>query len=194
MDTIETSGGAKPEIVVSWVRLDVPGAETASLTRTAEGWALSGTVVVAENEVPASLEYAVRCTPAWQTLGATVRGRAGLRSFHLVVEHESGVWRLNGAVVPDVEGAEDIDLAFTPSTNLLPIRRLALRPGSREKVVSAWLRYPELDLVALGQFYTRVSETEIHYESPGVTGTLHLHRSGFVREYPTLWRMVAVAG
>jgi hypothetical protein len=184
----------QPQIVVSWVRLDVPGAETASLTRTAEGWRLDGTVVVTENEIPASLEYVVRCTPAWQTISATVRGRAGLRSFSLVVEHERDSWRLNGAVVPAVEGAADVDLAFTPSTNLLPIRRLGLRPGSREKVVSAWLRYPELDLVPLEQFYTRRSETELYYESPGVNGTIVLHPSGFAREYPTLWRMVATAG
>ena len=184
----------KPEIVVSWVRLDVPGAETASLTRTTEGWRILGTVVVTENESPASLEYIVRCTPVWQTLNATVRGRVGLRSFKVVVEHERGIWRLNSSVVPAVEGAADVDLAFTPSTNLLPLRRLALRPGAREKVVSAWLRYPELDLVPLEQFYTRMSEMELHYESPGVTGTILLHPSGFAREYPGLWRLVAAAG
>ena len=123
----------KPEIVVSWVRLDVPGAETASLTRTAEGWRLRGTVVVTENESPASLEYIVRWVRPYGKRSTTVRGRVGLRSFKVVVEHERGVWRLNSSVVPAVEGATDVDLAFTPSTNLLPLRRLGLRPGAQRR-------------------------------------------------------------
>ena len=61
--------------------------------------------------------------------------------------------------------------------------------------MSAWLRYPELDLVPLEQVArTRMSETELHYESPDVTGTILLHPSGFAREYPGLWRLVAAAG
>jgi hypothetical protein len=95
--------------------------------------------------------------------------------------------------VAGLTAAVDLDLAFTPATNLLPIRRLRLAPGSAERVVSAWLRYPGLDLVPLAQTYARVSEEEVRYSSPshGLTTSLRLHPSGFPREYPGLWRLVA---
>jgi hypothetical protein len=37
----------------------------------------------------------------------------------------SGVWRLNDLEISGLDECVDLDLGFTPATNLLPIRRLA---------------------------------------------------------------------
>ena len=42
----------------------------------------------------------------------------------------AGVWTLDGAAVSGLEACVDLDLGFTPATNLLQIRRLALALGS----------------------------------------------------------------
>jgi hypothetical protein len=39
------------------------------------------------------------------------------------------------------EGCLDIDLGFSPSTNLLPIRRLTLAVGEAATVRAAWLPF-----------------------------------------------------
>jgi hypothetical protein len=42
----------------------------------------------------------------------------------------------NGAAVSAVEGCIDIDLKYSPSTNLLPIRRLNLAIGESAEVTT----------------------------------------------------------
>ena len=66
-----------------------------------------------------------------------------------------GRWSRDAAPLPGVEGALDVDLGFTPATNTLPIRRLALAVGETRPVRSAWLRFPGLRLEPLEQTYTR---------------------------------------
>ena len=65
-------------------------------------------------------------------------------------------WRLNGRECPVVAGCIDIDLAFSPSTNMLPIRRLNLAIGQEAKVRAAWLRFPGFNLEPLEQLYRRI--------------------------------------
>ncbi len=97
---------------------------------------------------------------------------------------------MNGAPVAAVAGCIDVDLSFTPATNLLPIRRLGLPIGSSAPVAAAWLRFPELDLQRLDQVYTRAAEGRYEYSSAGGSfrATLQVAASGFVTDYPGLWR------
>ena len=68
-----------------------------------------------------------------------------------------GVWRTSGQELPGLGGCTDIDLAITPATNTLPIRRLDLDIGSSELVVAAWVKFPELIVQPLSQRYTRLA-------------------------------------
>ena len=52
-------------------------------------------------------------------------------------------WLLNNEPVPSARGCLDIDLNFSPSTNLLPVRRLNLTVGHEATVRAAWLRRPD---------------------------------------------------
>ena len=55
----------------------------------------------------------------------------GDRPVEIVLSIDSsGQWRLNGTQQPQVSGCIDLDLNFSPSTNLLPIRRLGLAAAS----------------------------------------------------------------
>jgi hypothetical protein len=93
--------------------------------------------------------------------------------------------------VPDLSGTVDIELGFTPATNTLPIRRLALEIGESARVRSAWLRFPELRLEPLEQMYTRQAERRFRYRSL-VDGELFVARLdtdmfGWVVRYEGLW-------
>jgi hypothetical protein len=97
-------------------------------------------------------------------------------------------------LVPALQGCTDVDLGFSPSTNLLPVRRLGLAIGARAPVRAAWVRFPELTLEVLEQAYTRVSATTYLYESAGgaFRRELTVNSAGFVLEYPDFWRAEAV--
>jgi hypothetical protein len=104
---------------------------------------------------------------------------------------EEGHWTLNGAPLPRVDGALDIDLGFTPATNLLPIRRLNLAVGERAEVRTAWVRFPELRVEALEQTYQREAENVFRYEARGdgerFQARLDTDEYGRVLLYEGLW-------
>lgn len=90
-----------------------------------------------------------------------------------------------------VAGALDIDLGFTPVTNTLPIRRLALAVGASAPVQSAWLRFPELRFERLDQTYTRESELGFRYHATvggqPFVARLDTDAFGRVLRYEGLW-------
>lgn len=177
---------------VRWRRLDVPGREEARATRTAAGWRLVGELDVEEAGVAARLRYAIECDAEWRTRSAVIEGQAGGRPIRFALAADgAGRWTREGAPEPDLSGALDVDLGFTPATNTLPIRRLALAVGERAPVRSAWLRFPELRLELLEQTYTRETERRFRYHAlvDGEPFTARLDTDAFGRVvlYEGLW-------
>jgi hypothetical protein len=175
---------------VLWRRLDLPGHEIAFLDELDQGWKLSGTALFSCEEGPTKLDYAVVCDSAWRTDSAQISGAIGKRRVSLNVSVDAQrKWHLNGVECRAVEGCLDIDLGFSPSTNLLPIRRLALAVSNEATVRAAWLPFPSLDFALLPQVYRREGKTTYLYESAGgaFVRTLEVNALGFVTSYPGLW-------
>jgi uncharacterized protein len=170
---------------VVWGRQDEPGHEHASLVEDASGIVLRGVAVLGWRSQPCRLDYEVRCDPAWVTRSARVTGTIGTREIDARVECASGEWTLDGQPVGAVRGAVDVDLNFSPSTNLLPIRRLALPIGGRATVRAAWLRFPSFALEPLEQVYARLGERRYRYESNGgaFTAEIEVDASGLPSRY-----------
>jgi hypothetical protein len=122
-----------------WRRLDTPGHDACRLEQGATGWALDGAAVFSEDGSPAQLAYRIACDLAWRTQHGEVRGWLGGRAVEFSVSRTSeGLWTLNGVLVPRLEGCVDLDLGFTPATNLTQIRRSALAVGQAAHVPVAW--------------------------------------------------------
>jgi hypothetical protein len=175
------------EETILWRRLDRPGHETARLSRQGSGWDLSGTAIFAHEGRPCRLDYSILCDPAWRTLQARVEGWVGSETARIEISAgSSGRWRMNGSEHFEVDGSLDIDLNFSPSTNLLPIRRLDLAVGEEARVRAAWLRFPSFALEPLEQSYRRLAESTYRYESTGgrFAAELEVNASGFVTLYP----------
>jgi hypothetical protein len=165
-DQSETMNPFPSKSHMRWRRLDVPGREEARIEQNAVGWRLTGQLVAEEAGVHAELMYVIECERDWRTRTAVITGSASGASirYEFAADGE-GNWRLNGAPLPLVEGALDIDLGFTPATNLLPIRRLDLAVGERAGVRTAWVRFPELRVEALEQSYQREAARVFRYDA-----------------------------
>jgi hypothetical protein len=97
-----------------------------------------------------------------------------------------------GEKLPTLGPYSDIDLAVTPATNTLPIRRLNLEVGQSQEVTAAWLKFPDLTLEILPQLYTRLGPQRYHYQSgTGFSAELLVDDLGVVTVYPGGWERAA---
>jgi len=151
---------------------------------------LQGTAVFSYDQLPSRLDYRIVCDSRWHTRRAAVGGWVGDREIQIeVVVKSEQHWFLNEEESPAVAGCVDLDLNFSPSTNLLPIRRLELAVGQEAQVNAAWLRFPSFRLEPLLQVYRRVNATTYHYESNGglFVTELKVNEVGFIASYPNFW-------
>jgi hypothetical protein len=161
-----------------------------------EGHRLAGVVVLPRDGDPCHISYEVMVDHCWAPLVATTTvttpGRASRMS--LASDGEGG-WTLDGATAPRLDGCGDIDLGWTPATNTIPIRRLALGRGETASISAAWVRFPELDVVASEQRYTRLADDRWRYQSGDYDFELRTDEAtGLVVRYgDDLWRAAAMA-
>ena len=145
-----------------------------------------------ESGQPCNFAYEVIVDSAWKTRGAKITGFRGNKAIDLRVRRtEKGQWRVGTEIQHAVAGCADIDLRFTPATNLLAIRRLGLRIGEQAKAPAAWLAVPGMKLRVLPQTYLRSTKVDYDYEAPsvGYKGRLRISRLGAVVLYPGLFEL-----
>jgi hypothetical protein len=99
---------------------------------------------------------------------------------------------LFGLEMRDLRGCDDVDLAVTPATNTLPIRRLDLQIGQSKSVIAAWVKFPELTVEPLSQRYLRLGKDTYRYESnTGFSTEIVVDELGLVTTYPGGWERIA---
>jgi uncharacterized protein len=177
------------DLAIVWRRTDKPGHEFCNLVQSGGRPRLTGVAVFSNDGTPCCVQYTIECDYRWRTLFCRVTGYVGIEAVTLDIRRDGRRWLMNALEVPEVAGSEDIDLGFSPSTNLLPIRRLALKVGEHATVRAAWVRFPELTLELPEQAYTRISLDCYSYESAGgeFRRGLKTDENGFVVEYPNIW-------
>jgi uncharacterized protein len=174
---------------ILWRRLDVPGHDSCQLSASRTGWRLRGTAVFRHEMGPAQLQYDVRVDRDWRTREGRVDGWVGDRSVRIRVVRTASGWTVNGVACEAARECVDLDFGFTPATNLLQLRRVALAIGESAEVSVAWLDVPSGELDLLPQRYERRTETAYWYEAPrfDYAAELEVATSGFTRRYPGLW-------
>jgi len=191
---MEPNRDISPFESILWRGFVLPGHEACRLFSQDARWHLEGTAVFSHEQQPCRLDYQVLCDAAWRTLSTSVEGWVGNTVIAIQIKTDAnGHWWLNEVEQPDVTGYIDIDLNFSPSTNLLPIRRLNLAIGQKADVKAAWLRFPSFHLEPFPQQYHRLEENIYRYESAGgqFVADLTVNRSGFVVDYPGIWQAEA---
>jgi hypothetical protein len=180
----------RPPRAIFWQRLDKPGSELARLREEEDGFELSGAVLLFLEGAGWEIRYEIEGDSLWRTRRVSVscRGASAERGLLLETDGE-GRWNRGGETVVPVEGSLDVDLSFSPATNTLPIRRLALPVGGTAPVRAAWILFPSLEVKPLEQTYTREAERRYRYgSSTGFRTVIEVDEWGLVTDYPGLWK------
>ena len=143
----------------SWRRIDVDdGLGLVSLSATGKGFVGEAVEVVSDRGEAWACRFTVQVTADWITEQARVeviRG-SGSRSRSLI--HDlSGVWTVDKQEIETPQGCLDIDIASTPFTNTLPIRRLNLEIGASREIDVVWVDVPNLGIEIVRQRYKRLT-------------------------------------
>ena len=183
----------KPTAMFFWRKLDHPGHDSCRLFKLANGWRLSGVAVFWDKGQPCHFHYEVSTDAKWRTRNANVSGFLGRKAVDLRIKSAgAGRWQVNGVSMKSVRDCIDVDLGFTPATNLIVLRRLSLKLGQGAEAPAAYLQFPEMRLIMLPQTYLRTGRTEYQYDAPsvGYSGKLQVLPSGEVIQYPGLFERV----
>ncbi len=175
---------------IIWRGLLLPGHECCHKYVDDMNWHLKGVAVFSYEKTPCTLSYDITCDAGWRTLSAKIDGRSGSEKINLTIKTDANQrWWLNANEVPEVKGCTDLDFSFSPSTNMIPIRRLNMHIGESMDIKAAWLRFPSFDLEPLGQRYSRTDMLQYQYESGGgsFVTSIRVNPSGLVVDYPDIW-------
>lgn len=175
---------------ILWRRLEAPGHDACRLLQGDGSWRLEGMAAFQHEGVPACVAYELECDGEWRTRKGAVQGWVGALPLDFRITRTlEGIWSLNGQTVAGLDGCVDLDLGFTPATNLSQLRRVALEVGQTADVPVAWLDVPVGTLEKLHQRYERRTRETYWYESPRFDyfALLQVNETGFVEKYPALW-------
>jgi hypothetical protein len=159
-------------------------AEVCELELDPDGVIAVGTQLGAD-PYPYRATYQLDARGGWTTRRLEVR----VDGASLELRHDgAGGW----AGRPELDGALHCDLAYSPLTNLMPIRRDALheQPGSAAITV-AWVSLPDLTVHREEQRYEHLRPGVVRFSSEGFTADIEVDADGLVVAYPQIARRVA---
>ena len=168
--------------VIMWVAHQPPGNDACRFAANEDGLIIEGSARNTADDL--ATRYRVRA----KTGGETRRCRIDRRDRRLLIERDkTGIWTVDGVEAPEVAGALDVDLGFTPATNSLPIRRLGLEIGRSADLTVAWLDPSDWRLKPMAQTYRRTGNLTWQFVSPGFQADLTVDEFGAVTDYPGWW-------
>jgi len=181
---------------VLWTHPTEPSTEYCVLSEIEAGYQFNGLVVMSQDAQPLRLEYQIITSWDWRTQSVALTLQQASRDERLVlrVDADQRWWR-NDEEVTECRGCIDVDLSFSPATNTLPIRRMALNESEHGDTITAWVQLPDLKIDPYPQRYTRTGEQEYLFASldDDFKARLLVDDLGLVMDYEGLWRAAAQA-
>ncbi|CAN5455993.1 putative glycolipid-binding domain-containing protein [soil metagenome] len=166
-----------------WRGLEYDGLER---LRVQEGGMVHASSIV--DSARGRYSYEIVCEKDFTFRQLRLEALAGERTLTITYDGR-GNWTVDGEIRSDLTDAIDLDLAITPFTNTLPIRRLDLAIGDEADVTAVYVSFPDLEVTLDEQRYTRVDEDLYLFESldSDFERELTVDAHGIVVEYPGLF-------
>lgn len=196
-----SAAGAQTEIVLArwpsfaaWQHLTArQGFEVAFVRERDGGFSIEGCTTAVESNEPWIVSYRITLDANGQTRHARVMASTRAGEHERTLESDgAGLWRIDGAPAPLLDGCLDVDLESSALTNAFPIRRMALAIGRSAAAPAAYVRALDLRVERLEQQYRRIDERSYDYASPAFAFevVVQCDAYGLAIDYPQIARRV----
>jgi hypothetical protein len=193
--------------MLTWQAEDGHGLEGTRLLPGHGGFRALGRMVRVEPSGGFTASYRLVVGEDGRLSRLSVTSATAERERHLTINRtDDGVWLLDtgtgsGAVRDDCAGAVEVDLAFSPLFNTIPIRRLGLhREPGEHTMPMVFVSLPDLEVRVVEQTYRTISvldeaggRAEVGFRSGDFTADLVVDAAGVVETYPGLARRLTPA-
>jgi hypothetical protein len=173
-----------------WRPVSEPGLAHLDLRRDGDDMIAEGVIVGARGAPSYGVHYRILCDARWRTQMLHIHTTAGL-TLHLAADGDGHWSDGDGNELARLDGCIDVDLAGSPFTNTLPIRRLELRPedGPRE-LRMVYIPFSTF-VPAVDEQRYRCLEADTLYRYEAVdrsfAADLPVDSDGLVTDYPSLF-------
>lgn len=159
---------------------------------TPAGWRIAGTTLLTDENGPVEIRYSVILDDAWRTLtvGAHVQSSGADRRMALSSDG-NGTWSVTDQPVLELFGAIDVDLAWTPVSRTIAIRRLNLEVGESAATTVARIGFPGHDIDRAIQQYERLDEHRYRFVAGDSTTVVTVGDASLVSDHDGTWIAVS---
>jgi hypothetical protein len=170
---------------VLWQRTDRIYLEHGTLDRIEDGHILAGVVLYRGRSGPSRFGYTIQTDESWhsRSVRLDLDEPTGTQTVELAAD-AAGSWTRDGVPMELPFPCQDIDLAISPSTNTLAIRRLALAVGETGHAHVLWIQVPSFGMRAVEQAYERIDKTTYRYKGKFGSYKIEVDDNGLVLQYP----------
>lgn len=174
---------------IAWKRFDERGEERCGFACHEGSCGTEGVGAVAINGSGFVFQYRIETDEGWRVRRAGIVTRLGADEFTAMIErNDEGAWTIGGVRTPRYDRCEDIDLGFSPSTNTLTLKRLALVVGETRTTRAILVTEPELMLSMVKQSYHRIDEQRYEYRVGDFSVVITVDEDGLVVDYPGMFK------
>lgn len=146
-------------LATSWRNLADGTTTSVALRWENEGWTADGRIE--SNDV----QFVLRISPMWQVQQFLLFRDLTEPDLWLATDGHGRWGEVNGAHRTDLDGCVDVDLAGTPFTNCIPIRRLPLHVGHSAQQNVIRIDTDTLSVVPVAQTYSMIDSSTWRYRS-----------------------------
>ncbi len=178
-----------------WRPVGAEGLEHLDLRLDDDAIIADSVVIGNRGGIPYGLRYRLVCGVDWVTRSLDITATDG-RSLHLRSDGEGEWTDGEGFPIAHLDGCIDVDLAGSPFTNTLPIRRAGLvGGGAAAEFRMAYIPFDTFKPAVDGQLYRCLEQDRLYrYEATdrSFSADLTVDEDGLVTDYPGLFTRVEI--
>lgn len=177
---------------IIWSSKQFQSLENCRIISTPSGFEINSNLISINQNKIVNVEYIILTTKNWKTRSFQIDLLMdGNKTTFNYESDTAGNWTTNGEPAEELGSCIDIDISITPFTNTLPINRLLLNDGDKQKINVLYIDIMEQKIKNIEQRYTKIDAHTYLYQNitSAYETEIIVDEWGLVKEYPKRFGM-----